>query len=155
MILKDRSYNKQPKRPRPNLRGTFPCPAVMGTTSQFHAARSGDELSRGKATEMRAMGMTPPAGMSWSPQLNQWIDGPDDVKRICKANGSGCTGSVNVAQVIPEVPDKGPYRVADEVVQDEVDNRLIEEDVHELPGREYDDLTEKVREEITPVMEID
>ncbi len=141
------------KRPPKRAIG-FPVVAIHGTTSQFHAGRRGDIFSAAKAAEARAMGINP-TGKSFSPQLNQWIDGPDDVKRICEANGHGCTGSVNVPQVIPEYPDKGPYRVADDVVQDEVDNRLIEEDVHELPGREYDDLTEKVREEITPAMEVD
>jgi hypothetical protein len=132
----------------------FPVVNIIGTTSQFNARRRGERFSAAKAAEARAMGINP-TGKSWSPQLNQWIDGPDDVKRICRANGYGCEGSVNVKFNPPEEPDPGPYRVADDLVEQEVDERLMDEGVTELPGREYDDLTEKVREEITPVMEVD
>ncbi len=132
----------------------FPVVAIHGTTSQFNARRRDGTFSEARAAEARAMGINP-TGKSFSPQLNQWIDGPDDVKRICRANGYGCEGSVNVDFNPPDEPDKGPYRVADDLVEQEVDERLMDEGVTELPGREYDDLTEKVREEITPVVGVD
>ncbi len=153
-VLRDVSYNRSPGRLRPSgppkRSPTFPCPNLLGTASQFHAGRT-DIFSEGKVAEAKAGGFNP-HGKTWSPQLNTWIDGPDDVKRICKANGWGCTGSIEVKENPPEQPDPGPYRVADDEVEKEVGQRLFDEDVTEIKKQELDDLTEKVREDITPMM---
>lgn len=44
-----------------------------------------------------------------------WVDGRDDVRRVCEKRGWDCDGDVKVKGVRPDT--SGPYRVADDIVQ--------------------------------------
>lgn len=79
-----------------------------------------------------------------------WVDGPDDIRRICEERGWGCTGLVNVQ---PREPESGPppYRVADDIVEEEFlaeaeENPALLE-LSESARREY---LEGIRERISP-----
>lgn len=76
-----------------------------------------------------------------------WITGEGDVRRICKERGYGCEGSVTVKQpeVVPD-HDEGPYRVADDIVHEEIDQRVGDE---HITKRERDDMFETVQTELS------
>lgn len=76
-----------------------------------------------------------------------WITGEADVRRICNERGYGCEGSVNVKQPEFETEDdSGPYRVADDIVNEEIDQRVGDE---HITRRERDDMFETVQTELS------
>jgi len=89
-------------------------------------------------------GLCPP-GQRLSPKA--WIGGKADVKRICRENNWGCEQlGVRAAESGAE-PE--PYRVADDLVENEVD-RIVERNAGDVTPTERDKLTHEVRERLTP-----
>ncbi len=77
-----------------------------------------------------------------------WVDGKGDVERVCAKRGWSCEGSVTVAPPVNETPDlfEEPYRVADDLVEQEVEKRLGGEAVGK---RERADLVETVADQLS------
>lgn len=76
-----------------------------------------------------------PAGKYYSGTLARfpgdpraWIDGLDDARRVAKERGVGLSGAINVKTPEGcESRDPAPYRVADDIVQRHVANRVADE----------------------------
>lgn len=127
----------------------------LSTNATFMAGRDDgfgtDERRRKRhRAKARAAGVNP-TGKVWSPQLNEWYGNKDDVMRICKRKGMSCEGMVNVKAPAREVPDPGPYRVADSLVNEEVTNIVNDKYEDQIGKRELADLMETTRERLTGV----
>lgn len=84
-----------------------------------------------------------------------WVDSRGDIQRWCEERGYGCTGIVNVPSPVYKDDDlakeEQPYRVADDIVDREVESRMEENpDLRRLSGEKLAEYKEQVREEITP-----
>lgn len=131
----------------------FPAPAIR-TGKQFRGNRGDgfghDERGRRRAhAKARAQGIST-SGKWWSPQLNAWIGGDDDVKRICQQRRLACSGSVNYTPPPKEPEPEKPYQVAEDIAEREVQD-VLEEHGHEMTSKEIKELPEKTREELSGV----
>lgn len=61
-----------------------------------------------------------------------WIESQDDVRRVCERRGWGCDGDVKVKA--PEAPPVERPLVADDIVEDLVEQRLAEKYGDDLDG---------------------
>lgn len=153
MIMTSPSYNPPKPRRRRGKRSTVvACPSIH-TSTTFMANRDdgfgGDDHNRKRrVAESRAAGINP-TGMVWSPQLGCFYSSKDDIRRIHEERGMACEGLVNVKAPEREVPDDGPYRVADDLVQDEVSSIVQEKYEGDIGAKELTDLTETTRGRMT------
>lgn len=135
------------------LQFVFPVVNVC-TSTTFMANRDDgfglDDVARKRAyKKARAQGINP-TGKVWMPGLNAWIEGRDDVKHICEARGLGCQGAgLNVKARQPEnPPEEKPYRVADDIVANEVE-RIVEDQKGDVGPKERKQLAETIREDFS------
>jgi hypothetical protein len=124
----------------------------LSTSTSFMANRDDgfgvDDLSRRRHhAAARAAGINP-TGKVWSPQLNEWYETKDDVRRICERKGMACEGLVNVKAPAVEVEDK-PYRVDDALVKEEVAMTVGDKYGGDIGKQELADLTETTRTRLT------
>ncbi len=124
----------------------------LSTSTTFMANRDDgfgtDDRSRKRHhAKARAAGINP-TGKVWSPQLNEWFSSKDDVKRICERKGMTCEGLVNVKGPAVEVKE-GPYRVANDLVQEEVETIVARDHEGHIGEQALTDLTETTRERLT------
>ncbi len=138
----------------------FPCPNLQ-TEKTFLANRddgfANDNHSRQAAkAKARAAGVNT-AGMVYCPSLcplgerlspKAWVSGKAEAKRICRQNNwySEDLG-VRPAKIDAE-PE--PYRVADDLVAEEVDS-IVESQGGDVSPKERVELSHQVRERVTPV----
>ncbi|MHC4866918.1 MAG: hypothetical protein ACYTEX_22800 [Planctomycetota bacterium] len=117
----------------------------LSTDTTFLAGR-GDGLPggrRGNAAAIRKARQQGVAGGFYSEQLGQWITSKEDVKRICREKGHGCSGLVNVPIREPETdPHDKPYRVAEDIVQREVEKVVDREHDGKVDAKKRADLVE-------------
>jgi hypothetical protein len=119
-------------------------PALRGTDSVFLRGKplgggqfAGDGIVAKAYAEEAAKAGVSTAGRYYMGKLARfpgdpeaWVSGTGDVKRICEQRGWGCSGQVNVQQ--PRYKDTpsplgGPYRVADDIVDRHVEQRLAQD----------------------------
>lgn len=78
-----------------------------------------------------------------------WVNGRGDVKRICEERGWGCRGAVSVKAAEPlDAPKETP--LADDIVHDKVAEILGHLPERERPRVDVQDLTEQVKDKMTP-----
>lgn len=70
-----------------------------------------------------------------------WVDSLHDVKKICESRGWECDGAIKVESPKYAGSEPGPYRVADDIVDDHV-SQVLEQRPELLPK------AQEVREEI-------
>jgi predicted nucleic acid-binding Zn ribbon protein len=133
--------------------------AIQGTYSGFWQNR-GDGFGRDERTRRaayaaaRKQGINP-VGKTFVPQLcpegkpfaaEAWVNGPDDVKRVCEENGWGCEGKVNVK---PRFGEKEPARpfVARDIIERAAESEIGEQTV---TAREYADAVDRMQARIQP-----
>lgn len=78
-----------------------------------------------------------------------WVSDASDVRRICRETGRGCRGMMDIKPTYPDEPDDQPYRVADDIVGEEVRQIVEREAGGEVSPRERTELTEQTRERLT------
>ena len=131
----------------------------LDTDTTFMANR-GDGVQCGNAAKKQAYAAARTAGVSpdgktYCPGLAQkrhdpeaWIGSKADVKRVCESRGYDCEGSVNVKHRATDiVPD--PYRVADDLVERQVEKTIEQNDLRPTP-KQRQDLTEAAAEKLMP-----
>lgn len=140
----------------------FPSPNIQ-TDSTFLANHRDDGFGADDASRKiayaraRAAGVNPtgkvycpslcPSGERLSPSA--WINSKADVKARCRANGWGSPQMGIKPVQIDEAPK--PYRVADDIVDGEV-ARVVRDNDGDVTPRERKQLTERVREQLTPAV---
>lgn len=129
----------------------FPVPAIS-TNKTFLAGRgdglgSDDRARKLKYAQAKANGVST-AGKVWSPQLNTWISGKDDVKRICQQRNLHCEGLVNVQGHDVQPPEQGRYQVAEDIVDQEV-GRISEEHGDEMTAKQKLNLRDETRQRLS------
>lgn len=80
------------------------------------------------------------------------VSGESDVRRLCDEQGKTIEGSINhKGYVEPDEPspDEAPYRVADDIVQNEAD-RIVEQHDGDVTPKERATLVEETRERLSP-----
>ncbi len=156
-IMTSPAYNPPKPRRRRGKRSTVvACPSIQ-TSTTFMANRddgfSGDDNNRKRrVAEARAAGINP-TGMVWSSQLSCFYSSKDDIRRIHEERGIACEGLVNVKAPEREVPDDGPYQVADDLVQDKVASVVHENYEGDIGEKELTELTETTRTRMTGVVD--
>ena len=78
-----------------------------------------------------------------------WVSDASDIRRICRETGRGCHGLMEIESTSPDEPDDQPYRVADDIVGEEVRQIVEREAGGDVSPRERAELTEKTRERLT------
>lgn len=152
-ILACEEFRRSQRKQRRGKRGTFPCPNVQSSTT-FMANRDDlgfgtDEVARKRAVaKARARGIS--TSGYYNPQLQMWIDSKDQLRRVCEQRGLQCEGLVNVKGREPDVKPE-PYRVADDIVEREVETVLADSGNPEISRKERATLTEDTRERLSPV----
>jgi len=134
-------------------------PPSLRTNKTFLANRGnpfeGDDAKAKRCVAAARAGGVNPTGKTYLGGLAKyegdpkaWIDGKGDVERVCAERGWGCEGSVTVEEPVNETPDlfEEPYRVADDLVQEEVAKRLNGETVG---TKERAELVEKVGDQLS------
>ena len=114
-----------------------------------------DQRARRYARRRAAAAGVSTAGKRYEPQLadylgdpRAWIDGPDDIKRICRKRGWACDGAVSVAAPkYVDVPDDKPYRVAEDLVQKHVRRGIVEQGLRPTP-KQHGEMLEAARERL-------
>lgn len=129
----------------------FPSPA-LSTNTTFMANRddgfgNDDNARRRRYAEARRNGVST-AGKVWSPQLNTWHGGKDDVKRICEERNLECTGLVNHRAHEVEPEEEKRYVVAPDIVQREVE-RITDEHGYEMSAGELKRLPDETRQRLS------
>lgn len=129
----------------------FPVP-YLSTNKTFLAGRgdgfgNDDRTRKIRYAEAKRNGVST-AGKIWSPQLNTWIDGKDDVKRICQERNLDCDGVVTHKAVQLDPHEDNRYQVADDIVDAEVD-RIAEERGRPITGKELPSLREETQERLS------
>lgn len=134
------------------LEWQFPVPC-LDTDTTFMANRDdgfgSNELGRRQAyAKARREGAS--TSGTYSPQLQAWIDGKADVKRICEKKGWGCSGGVTVAVPPSECnPGDKPYQAADNLVCDEVDKIVRTQHGGRVTAQQRQDLTESASKRLS------
>jgi DNA-directed RNA polymerase subunit RPC12/RpoP len=114
-----------------------------------------DNFNRMKARRVAKAAGVNPEGKRYCPSLAKtrndpeaWVDGKADVTRVCKKNGWGCRGSVNVQAQENDQPNPldEPYSVDPKLVEKEIRQREREAG-EKLPAQERADLTDKLATE--------
>ena len=132
---------------RRRLRSTLGVPGIA-TNKTFMANRDdgfgSDDAGRKRAyAKARAQGINP-TGKVWMPQLNAWVGGRDDVKRICEQKNYNCDGLVTHRAHETPPPEKKRYEVDEKIVQREV-NEIIETQQPDATPKERKKLVEETR----------
>jgi len=140
----------------------FPCPNIK-TDTTFLANRGdgfgNDSNSRKLAhAKARAAGVNPtgkvycpslcPKGERLSPKA--WVNDTADIKRICKDNN--WSSETLGVKAVDKATEPAPYRVADDIVRDEVAKTVLERQ-GDISAREQKTLVAETRERLTGTME--
>ena len=139
------------------LQWQFPCPNLHTDTTWLANRDDGfgaDNTSRQRAyAKARAAGVNP-VGKVYCPSLcrpgvpldpEAWVTGKADVKRVCRKNNWSSPEMGVKADKIAE--DPGPYRVAPDIVQNEVE-RIEYETGGDLTAKERKELPEATAERL-------
>lgn len=135
----------------------------LKTDTTFMAGRddgfNGDDETRKIAhRDARRMGMNVdskvymPSFAKYRGDPQACVSGESDVKRLCDEQGKTIEGSINhKGYVEPDEPspDEAPYRVADDIVQNEA-NRIVEQHDGDVTPKERATLVEETRERLSP-----
>ena len=156
MILQCEEFSRYRRRKVPPLRATIPFPNIQ-TNKTFMANRDDgfgtDELGRKMAyAKAKAQGVST-SGKFYNPQLQMWVESKDQIKKVCEERGLQCEGLVNVKGREPDTEPK-PYRIADDIVQREVERTIRDSGETEIGPKEWTELTETTRERLMPVGEV-
>ena len=134
--------------------------ANLNTDTTFMANRDDglqcDEATRKRAyAKARAAGVSP-HGKTYCPGLAKerhdpeaWVSSKADVRRVCETRGYDCEGSVNVQAGAHDVQPE-PYRVADDIVEANVEKTCIENDLKPTP-KQRQEMTEATHDRLMPV----
>ena len=147
---------RRPRRSEP--RYTKGVPAVVGTTSQWRSGVGyrdefdGDAKTRRRYEAMARANGVNPTGKKYISQMARfpgdptaWHANPDDIRRICERRGWAYRrGHVNVKMREPEPPPAGPYRVADDLVEQEVIDIVEKQAGGKISRKEYKKLKEQM-----------
>lgn len=133
----------------------FLFPVVNLHTNKTFVANRDDGFGLDNRGRKRAYAKAKAQGIStsgkfWSPQLNSWIGGKDDVVRICQQRGLTCEGSVNYKPPEKDPPPEKAYEVAPDIVQKEV-QEIKTEHGHEMTAKELHELPEATKERLSGV----
>ena len=75
-----------------------------------------------------------------------WVDGRGDIKKVCEANGWGCSGQVDVK--VSERPPRPDVDIADDIVEEKVAEAIKQDP--DLASKDRNALKEEVKEKIRP-----
>jgi len=109
-------------------------------------------MERARAAGVNPTGKVYSGGLARFPgDPKAWINDRSDVERIARDRGVRVEGSINCDYLPEDMTDpfNEPYRVADELVEDEID-RIETESGEPVTGAKREDAREKIREQITP-----
>jgi hypothetical protein len=159
MILRSPEYNRSKPPRRQGKRSPLGVPNIQTDATFMRGRLLSDEFGGDVATrrayeaKARAAGVNP-TGKVYSRPLasgpgdpEAWIDGKADVRRICEQRGIGCEGAVTVKGREVEPFDPETARIADDIVQTEVERRLGD---NEATPQERADLAERVQADLSP-----
>lgn len=129
-----------------NMKRIFSVPSIV-TDSTFMANRSSDYLDNNPAAARNAMQLAKQQGVCtghghfYSTQLQKWIGSRDDVKSECERQGRGCE-EMGVKGVKSE---PGPYKVAEDIVDEHAENTVIREHGGRVSVKKYEEIKQDLR----------
>ena len=136
----------------------------LSTDTSWRAGLNGRDEFRGvkwlreKAErKARAAGVNP-TGKRFMSQLARfeddpqaWVDSKADIKRVCEKEGFRCRGAVNVEAPERDPEPAKPYRVADDIVDRTVREKLIADGVDKVSKAEFSQLKEQASRQLAGV----
>lgn len=164
---KKRQERMPPKKSPLNI-----CHTVVGTDTQFISQNRSEPFAGNKAMQellkanAKAAGIPLTGNEMYSPQLASGPAAADgiftdkaDVERICRQKGCGVKGwdgdtsQFDIDPVFPEREEK-PYRVADEITEEYVDDELAASGImpDDISHQEYSDLFESTQKRLSGAM---
>lgn len=143
----------------------FPMPFLRTNTTFLVGRDDGfgnDRFSRAMARQRAKAAGISTAGKTFFPGMARlghpfdpeaWISHADprgEIAARCRERGTGCTGTINVKGAEPGPnPNEGPYVVAEDIVQEEVDQIVSTEHEDHITPEKRSDLVEATRERLS------